>query len=252
MLSTSSNSMRSTFIIAPIIALWALSQQVINAQVSPEAQTIIDQIVEGHGGKEALRKLETRESRCVLDLKEAGLTFKFEILSKVPNKRTTTMIVPGYPKIVEGFDGTAGWNQTQDGTIQRKQGAALQQLIRESWFPRELHLGEMYEEIDYVGRERIDGNEVQILALKSGLHVEKIYADARSGLIRRYDQVNVVGAKNEPMTVQVYYEDYRAIDGVQIPFRIRVPEPRQFQFTMKVESVVHNHPIADKIFSKPE
>jgi hypothetical protein len=60
----------------------------------------------------------------------------------------------------------------------------------------------------------------------------------------------VDGTQTGGTAVQVYFEDYRVIDGIRIPFRTRQITP-QFTMVTQIIQIKHNVAVNDSIFRKP-
>jgi hypothetical protein len=73
---------------------------------------------------------------------------------------------------------------------------------------------------------------------------EVLYFDVDNGLLVRRD-VTVQGT-----TLQAYFEDYREVDGVKLPFTTRRTRAA-FTFTYRFDELKHNVTIADAMFDKP-
>jgi photosynthetic reaction center cytochrome c subunit len=76
----------------------------------------------------------------------------------------------------------------------------------------------------------------------------KLYFDASSGLL-----VRVVRYADSPLGLdpsEVDYADYRAVDGVQVPYRITLSEPGSSR-TIQFEEVRQNVPVDADRFAKP-
>jgi hypothetical protein len=73
---------------------------------------------------------------------------------------------------------------------------------------------------------------------------QKQYFDVSNGLLLRRD-VNIQGT-----SMQAYFEDYKEVNGVKVPFTIRRSRP-DFTFTHKFDLVEHNTLIDDAKFRKP-
>ena len=52
------------------------------------------------------------------------------------------------------------------------------------------------------------------------------------------------------MIVESYFEDYREVDGIRLPFTVRVVSPTG-TYSLRFSKVQHNIPIDDAKFSKP-
>jgi hypothetical protein len=80
------------------------------------------------------------------------------------------------------------------------------------------------------GKEDVGGAEAYaVTATPADGHAVTLYFDARTGLLLRRDRT--------------YFEDYREVDGVKLPFRIR----DDFS-TITLTEVKHNVPLDDARF----
>ena len=76
----------------------------------------------------------------------------------------------------------------------------------------------------------------------------RLFFDAESGVLLR--QVSTRVTPQGPLEVEVTFEDYRAIDGVQRPFTIR-QATSVFTAIIQLTDIKHNVPIDDAVFKKP-
>jgi hypothetical protein len=77
---------------------------------------------------------------------------------------------------------------------------------------------------------------------------EKLYFDRQTGLLVRMDIIPDLG--REKMQMQMYYEDYRVVDGVKLPFAIRRARPG-FTWTYQFDEIKLNTSLDDSRFNKP-
>src|SRR4029077_10196764 len=78
-----------------------------------------------------------------------------------------------------------------------------------------------FSRISYGGKEKIDGKDVYVFrGVGIGGKGERVYFHVQSGpLVRRITSTTtIVGLIPE----QVDYEDYREVDGMKVPFTIRI------------------------------
>lgn len=73
--------------------------------------------------------------------------------------------------------------------------------------------------------------------------LSKLYFDAATGLLSRRDMVYGT------TPVQHYYEDYREIDGIKLPFLMRSEGP--VRVITRLTEIKHNVPIDDAKFKTP-
>jgi cytochrome c5 len=105
-------------------------------------------------------------------------------------------------------------------------------------FARPLLTARNYTDTRTLGRERIGERDAVVVSGRNPRGIEhRLYFDERSGLlVRRTDEIATpVGSLPERFDL----EDYRAVDGIMVPHRIRWSRA-DYQVTFVFESVRHN------------
>jgi hypothetical protein len=284
--------------ICGIFTLVTLTVSLASAADSPSAPTslsaaqIVDKSVAARGGLQAWRAVQTLSlegkmgaggnQRAVLHVPaphsdeignnmphrpaaETQLPFLLEL--KRPRRMRLELQFKGQTS-VQVFDGTNGW----------KFRPFLNRNDVERYSSEELKIASNREDldgplVDYAakgsrialdGTEKVDGRDTYKIKVteKSG-HSFDVWVDAQTfletkmeGQPRRLDGTN--------HTVEVYYRDYRNVDGLQIPFLLETrvlpvgtnalgisdtPVPPE---RIIIEKVVVNPKIEEKLFSKME
>jgi hypothetical protein len=108
-----------------------------------------------------------------------------------------------------------------------------------------------FSRLGYGGKDKIDGKDVYVLR-GQGIDGkgERLFFDAQTGLLlRRITSITtVVGLIPE----QVDYEDYRDVDGMKLPFTIRITSIDSFySSTRKFTQIKLNVPVDETKFNKP-
>jgi len=218
---------------------------------APTAQAILDRYVEASGGKAALEKLQTRVTKGKMEMTTLGLSGNLELRAKAPGKQISTVELAGFGSIREGFDGTVGWTEAPGVGVTSKSGGELARDRRSKAFPRELKLKEVYERLEAKGAAKVAGADAWVVeASYAGGKPDRLYFDQKTGLLVR-EEATVATAVGE-MIFQVDYADYRDVEGVKVPFLMKIPKPETMGFQIKVEDVKHNVPLQDSEFSKPK
>jgi hypothetical protein len=175
-----------------------------------------------------------------------GVLFPIEIYSKAPNKRVEILYAPENRGFTgRGYDGSSGWsmNMTETG-LRHLEGAELAMMRRESDFYRAVRLDRLYQRVTVSGKDKINGRDVYVVdALPESGNLEKLYFDAETGLLSRWDVVYGT------TPVQHYYEDYREVDGIKLPFILRSEGP--VKILTRLTEIKHNLPIDDAKFTSP-
>ena len=164
-----------------------------------------------------------------------GLSGSAELYEKAPNKSILIVNLPGLGIMQRGFDGHNGWWQDSLMGYIKLSGDRLARARREADFYRDIKTREHYSLLAFGGKEKVGEREADVLwGGDLGTDLDKLYFDASTGLLLRKSNI--------------YYEDYREVDGVKLPFTIREESPLGFGFVFKVTEVKHNVAVDDGKF----
>jgi len=118
----------------------------------------------------------------------------------------------------------------------------LADLARDADLLRPLHLG---QECSSFAREDSRGSDDVLRCEYSAGRAVRFFFDGSSGLLTRQES----GPAASVVTSQ--FEDYRSVDGVQIPFRTRIRVPGA-TIIYSAERVRQNAPIDERVFRRPD
>ncbi len=201
----------------------------------PTVDEIFERYVAARGGKAALERVSSRVTRGKAEISSMNLTGTTELFEKAPNKAITNIHVPGLGLMQRGFDGTKGWWQDSMRGYIKFEGYELNEIRRESNFYKELKLKDLYNRLALTGKEKVGEREAYVVQEMFGsLGAEKLYFDVESGLLLRRDNI--------------FYEDYREVDGIKLPFIIREETSGGFSFVFRVTEIKQNVAIDDATF----
>jgi len=227
--------------------------QSLNAPQSPTVDQILDRYVEAIGGERSLRKLTSRITKMTLAIEGSDVTVSFEDYAQAPNKGVQIGQVKlgnGIEfEISRGFNGSVGWSlNPTDGGFRELSGMELAAEKRNTEFYSEIKARELYPKMTLIGQMKVgDHSAYCIEATPSEGNSEKWFFDAQTGLLIRRDLISE-SATNDKVPTEFYFEDYREVDSVKVPFTIRQPAKK---YTFKVNEVRHNVPIEDAKFKSP-
>jgi hypothetical protein len=159
-----------------------------------------------------------------------------EIYEQLPNKSSVVIDVPNFGVFVRGFDGKKAWYQDPlDGYIPFT-GYLFREAQLDADFLRPIKLNSLYQSLSVVGRVRLGERDAYlVLANQTGLRTQSLYFDAASGLLLRKGET--------------YYEDYRAVDGVMLPFKIKESPFTAVGTTFTLTEIKHNVEIEEAKFA---
>lgn len=217
----------------------------------PSVDEIAAKCAKGSGGKEAWAKLSTLVMTGTMEIPEVGMTGKVEIYAKGPNK-VLRIITLGDGQFVQkqAFDGQGGWKSDPQSGLKRLEGSELEEARIEATFDSEVRLKEVYPDMKVTGRAKVgDRDAYTVLAHTPGGKTVTMYFDAQNGVRIAEDSEGPDETGNVQKT-SVFFEDYRSLAGVQVPYRIR-GNAAAFSFVIRVQEAQPNVPVDDSKFAMP-
>jgi len=216
---------------------------------TPTADQLIDRFVKSIGGKDALEKLSTRTSKGKIEIAAFNVSGTFEGQNKSPNLTSMNADLTGAGLFRSGFDGQVAWEANPMAGMREKTGTELADAKIEAVFHRELRMKELFPTMVVKGKQQVAGKDAWVLLAtpKEGSPIT-MYFDAQSGLIVRDDQERE--SPEGKMPIQTFYEDYREVDGIKMPFKMRQVSP-MFELVISLDEVKHNGPVDEAKFKKP-
>ena len=101
------------------------------------------------------------------------------------------------------FDGSRAWLQDPLQGIIRFTGLGLEMSKENAIFNKPAKLKELFPSAVLMGKQKLGVKDVYVVRMG----FDKWYFDAEDGLLLRKGNI--------------YYEDYREVDGVKVPFKLR-------------------------------
>ena len=248
--------MRSVFIRLGVAAVVLASAHVAWAQTADE---VLERSVKALGGRAALGALKSNlmTGTITISTPAGDIPGTIEILNTGPNKSRTlikadlTSLGAGQIEIDQRFDGHSGYVLD---TLQGNRDITGNQLdnMKNSRFP---HLFMGYKDIGttakLTGKEKVGDREAFVIELDptSG-SLSRQFIDAETYMPMKFVMkvdVPQLGGEVEQTTE---FSDYREVDGIKYPFRIRSSSSAQ-NITIAISKVEHNVAVDDKLFVKP-
>ena len=228
---------------------FADSAETATKETPPTADQILAKYTEALGGSAVIEKLKTRSMKGTW-LTSDGITLGYEVYQAAPDKLFTILNTPKQGVFERGFDGKTAWEKSSRG-VRDLEGTQLSYLKRYPDLFKDIKLQGQFTRISYGGKEKIDGKDVYVLR---GIGVdgkgERLYFDVQTGLLVRRitSTTTVVGLIPE----QVDYDDYRDVDGMKVPFTIRITSIDSFwSSTRKFTEIKLNVPVDETKFNQP-
>lgn len=229
----------------------------------PSVDALLEKYAQALGGKAAIENIKSRTTRLTLlrpKLVNGGTpsaamiaraeTWTAEIYQKAPDKYLSVTTTPD-GVVTQGFNGSAGWVKSASGQ-RALSSAAIAQVKRQADLQQELKLKERYAKLTVTGKEKLADREAWVIeALTPEQRRERLFFDTQMGLLLRRVALTRTALGDDPE--QTDYEDYRAVDGVKLPFKITVSylDDNHYGTARIVNEVRHNLTVEDAKFDPP-
>jgi hypothetical protein len=172
-----------------------------------------------------------------------------ELFMKAPNKRISITHMPKSESYT-AFDGTSGWLGSTGRPPRTMSPAESEAAGLDAEFYLALRLPQIFQQLRTGRPESINGIECQtLIGTRPGRPPVRLYFEAKSGLLLRQVRYGETPLGRNP--TQIDYADYRAVDGVKVPFRWTLSRTNG-RFTIQIAEVKNNVPVEDEKFAKPD
>jgi hypothetical protein len=184
----------------------------------PTVEQVMAKYVAAVGGQVAIEKQKTRVLKGT-QTGANGASSPVEIYQAAPDKYLAVMHATGGGDSTTGYDGAAGWMQGPRGK-QEMSGEQLEIFRRAAAFSLPLRITDLYPKMRLMGQDKVGDRAVYIVGSQLSDRMQaRLYFDVETGLLLRVVTLNDTIIGRIPQ--QTDYEDYRDVDGVKIPFRVK-------------------------------
>ena len=217
--------------------------------VDQKAAEILDKYIEVTGGKKAYEKIDNRYAVGTMEMPGMGITFSFETWAARPDKSYQLGKSAAVGEMESGSDGETFWESSMMTGPRIYEGGELDQQKLLMRFDKYAYWREVFDSAVYVGEDSVDGAlcDMIIVTAWNGKE-ETLYFDRNTNLLTRVSAVIESQMGNVPL--DSYFEEYREVDGIIIPF-VNRQEYMGIKVATILDSVAHNVEIADSVFALP-
>lgn len=231
----------------------------VSASAQQNAHEIIEKSLAALGGRAAHAKLQSRSGSGTIAISTpvGDITGTFELLNAAPNKTRAlikadlTALGAGELVIDQRFDGQTGYVLDSLQGNREISGNQLENM-KNSAFPHPfLNYKDLGMSAQLAGKETVGGREALVVVFDPPSGSEsRTFIDAETFMpLRSVMKVDIpqLGQEVEQTTD---FLDYKEVDGVKVPFRIRTSSSIQ-TITITLSSVTHNVKVDESLFAKP-
>ena len=177
------------------------------------ALTVMSSYLDAIGGKEATESVSTLLFNADVTIEGAPFKPTAVIKNMAPNKSSMEMSIAGMGTIMkQKFDGTTGYAEQQGMKQPMTEEQIADQASQKGLFPEAHYTA---EDIKLVSLSDLDGTDVYKIKVNGDKESFRYY-DATSGLLIREEKTEE--AQGQTITSIEDISDYRAVNGVLIPF----------------------------------
>jgi hypothetical protein len=241
----------------------AMAMAILACASAASAQTadeIIEKSIAALGGRDAMMKLKSRVSigDMTLQTPAGDIPATIQVTVAAPNKSRSLIqadlssLGAGQLVIDNRFDGTAGYALNSLQGNSDITGNQLDNLKNQSFPHPFLNYKAQGTTVKLVGKDKVGARDVFALTFEPTTgSTSHTFIDAETYLpIRSSSKVNIPQAGGD-IEQTSDFSDYRAVDGMKVPFKISVSSSVQ-SYAIAFSKVEHNTTIDDKQFSKPQ
>jgi hypothetical protein len=231
-----------TFMLALICAIPALAQ--------PSVDQILEKYTQALGGQAAYEKVTSRTMKGAVEIPDDNVTGTAQIQAKAPDRYHMTLDIPGYGMVETVIDGDNGWEKNPDSGVHAMSRQDLVTAKRDHQFYRELRMKELYQKMDTAPAAKVNERPANVIeATPAGGPPEKFYFDSETGLLLKHDFERIT-LEDGIVQYEVFYSDYRDVDGLKIPATIEQRSPDSTMI-LKFSEIKNDAPVEDAAFAKP-
>jgi hypothetical protein len=228
-------------IIAFILLGWAVP---VRAQ---DAEKIVDQYIKAQGGSKALSKIQTLTIEGTFAGAADGKTGTYTFDTKLPNRYYSELVV-GDRSLIEAYNGKSAWHQAATGEIVTLVGTEGTQLEAAGQYynSRLVNAKKNKLGIAFIGHAQVRGKDaLQVeVTTPAGLKRE-VFFDPQTHLAIK--EAAAIGGIDE----EVFYGEYRAVNGLQIPYKIELHRGND-AYDINVTRAVVNGTVGERVFDFPK
>lgn len=240
------------FIRKLLVVTAALSSAVLFA--ADDVDELIDKHIGAMGGAEKIRAIKTSKMTGKMVMGGGQMEAAMVAYSSRPRQMRMEIEVQGQ-KIVQAFDGTTSWmiNPMSGNNEPQKAPADESKTAADNADPDGSPLLDYKTKgttVELLGKEDVEGAMAHKLkvTLKSGT-VSTMFIDEKSFLPSK--MIMKRKQMGQEMEMETYPSNYKAVDGVQMPFSTETKVGGRSMMQMIVEKVETNIPVDAKMFGFP-
>jgi photosynthetic reaction center cytochrome c subunit len=221
-------------------------ESLVSSQGLPTVRQVLSAYVQALGGTAAIRKVSSRVMSGTAQLENRATAV--ELFTQSPGQYALVRHFPQGDNITV-FDGQSGWFAIPGFGVHEMSEAEADFAHMDADTQFATHIEDFFSELRVEYPENLGGRVAYVLVgvLQEDRSV-KFFFDEQSGLLLR--ELRYAESPLGILPLQLDYDDYRELDGVQVPFRMTRTESGSTEILQFAE-VRQNVPIEPSKFARP-
>lgn len=212
-----------------------------------DAQKIVSEYLKAEGGAKALAKIQTLTLEGTFTNSADSKPGTYTLDTKLPNRYYSELLL-GEQNLIEAYNGKSAWHQSASGdpaTLVGPEGlqleAAAQYYNSHLLNPKKSKIA-----IAFIGHAQLNGKDALQLELTAPNGIKRqLFFDPQSHLIVK--EAATIGGVDQ----ELLYDDYRPVDGVKLPYKIRFQRGAEI-YNISVTRAAINAPVGERVFDFPK
>lgn len=206
------------------------------------------------GGESNMRKATSRLTIFDLDFVHQGVKGSGTTYEKAPNLMVSDSTLTAAGKTIatmhEYFDGTKGGEETSFTPAEKYSGKQLENTRIASDFYGLLNWKKDLKKAEVVKTEKVGGEECFVVSIEPEKASERrFWISTKTFLPVKVVTLNVSSTTRQTTPIVSLLSDYRAVDGVLMPFKTVSTNPGMGDIVTIVREIKTNVAIDDKVFT---
>ena len=228
-----------------LISATLLTALDVNARAQ-DAQKIVEQYIKAAGGSKALSKTQTLTLEGTFHAAD-GKAGTYTLTTKLPNRYYSELLL-GDTTEIEAYNGKSAWHRATNGEFSTLVGPEGSQLEAAAQYYNS-HLVDAKKNklgLGFAGSSQVRGHEAFEIEITTMTGVKRrVFFDTQTRLILK--EAATIGG----IETQILYDDYRATNGIKIPYRIELHRgPQTYDVTVTRAAV--NASVGERVFDFPK
>ncbi len=225
--------------------------------VTMTVDELMTKTIDALGGDANWRKLNSRVTKFEVDFENQGVKGTGTTFEKSANMTATEITLTAFGKPIaevrDYFDGAAGGETTTFSPADFYTGQRLEDVKYESDFYGLANWKTGLKKAEIRGTERVGEEETYVIKIQPEKASEvTYYISSKTFLPVKKTSIVVSSTSAQKTPVSETFSDYRAVDGVMMPFKTMSMNPGMGAIVTYVKEIKHNVAINDATFKPKE